>query len=232
MRLCRGGEGVGKPTPKRGTRSRAGDPKPRELAISRRKRAEQRVDGRTGCCGKSIRGGVARGERPNKRGDSWFSTKAIEVAGGGAARSVGRPWEKGSSPGTDCRGTTKDPRTTGRTQTEGAKVLRQKGNSPDQRLRAPREAKCHEGGGRAETVGRWAWKQPSGNERVTAHPRSRAAPKMSGTWRSLPPKPWGHAKEGADGTEVAGPTADRACAGSRTCPMRDGALREKASGHG
>ena len=71
--------GAGEPTIGRrseGAESAPSDPKPGELATARPK---VEPEGRTrGCC-KTLGGAVARGDKPIKLGDSWFSAKRILV---------------------------------------------------------------------------------------------------------------------------------------------------------
>ncbi len=79
---------------------------------------------------------MARGERPIKPGNSWFSAKAIEVArrmivrGGRALEGLGGREPYQTSPNSEYRGTQ-----SGR-QTAGANVRRREGNNPDRQLRS------------------------------------------------------------------------------------------------
>jgi len=50
-----------------------------------------------------------------------------------------------------------------------AKVHSQKGNSPDHKLRSPNNSLVRKGYYKVNTTRRWAWKQPSFKESVTAH---------------------------------------------------------------
>src|ERR1041385_3174061 len=74
-------------------------------------------------------------------------------------------------------------------ETAGAKLRRQKGNSPDHQLRSYKLRLSGKGCRRAKTIRRLAQKQPSLKECVTAHWSSVPAPKMS-RGSSLTPKLW------------------------------------------
>jgi hypothetical protein len=80
---------------------------------------------------------VARGERPIKPGNSWFSAKSIEVerrvvgAGGRALDGLGGREPYQTQPNSEYR------RAQRGSQTAGAKVRRREGNSPDRQLRSP-----------------------------------------------------------------------------------------------
>jgi hypothetical protein len=80
---------------------------------------------------------VARGERPIKPGNSWFSAKSIEVerrpltAGGRALDGLGGREPYQTQPNCEYR------RVEAGSQTAGAKVRRREGNSPDRQLRSP-----------------------------------------------------------------------------------------------
>jgi len=54
-------------------------------------------------------------------------------------------------------------------QNVGAKAHIREGNSPDQQLRSLKFTKCNKRSEEIKTARRWAWKQPSYNESVTAH---------------------------------------------------------------
>ena len=84
---------------------------------------------------------VGRGEMPTERGDSWFSPKCIEV----------QPREENLLEVERCMGAgakcwlpspskLRMPTGEGVSETAGAKLRRRKGNSPDHRLRSPRDA--------------------------------------------------------------------------------------------
>ena len=80
---------------------------------------------------------MARGERPIKPGNSWFSAKSIEVerrllaAGGRALDGLGGREPYQTQPNSEYR------RAESGSQTAGAKVRRREGNSPDRQLRSP-----------------------------------------------------------------------------------------------
>ena len=80
---------------------------------------------------------MARGERPIKLGNSWFSAKSIEVerrddaAGGRALDGLGGREPYQTQPNSEYRRALR-----GR-QTMGAKVRGREGNSPDRQLRSP-----------------------------------------------------------------------------------------------
>jgi hypothetical protein len=84
---------------------------------------------------------VDRSERLNKLGDSWFSSKAIEVVpcvllhwGRALCRLGGRdsPTKPMQTPNT--------VKNNHRRHTAGDKVRREEGNSPDRQLRSPRDS--------------------------------------------------------------------------------------------
>jgi len=54
-------------------------------------------------------------------------------------------------------------------QNASAKARIREGNSPDHLLRSLIFTKCIKRGEEVETARRWAWKQPSYNDSVTAH---------------------------------------------------------------
>jgi hypothetical protein len=81
---------------------------------------------------------VGRGEMPIEHGDSWFSPKCIEVqpalgAPGGGRALVGR----GGFTAYQLRLTCECRQRDASSETVGANVHRQKGNSPDLPLRPP-----------------------------------------------------------------------------------------------
>ena len=82
-----------------------------------------------------------RSERLNKLGDSWFSSKAIEVApcgifiGGRALCRLGGR----DSPTNPMQTPNTDKQDHGR-HTAGDKVRREEGNSPDRQLRSRRDS--------------------------------------------------------------------------------------------
>ena len=80
---------------------------------------------------------MARGERPIKLGNSWFSAKSIEVerrllaAGGRALDGLGGREPYQTQPNSEYLEVLR-----GR-HTAGANVRREEGNNPDQQLRPP-----------------------------------------------------------------------------------------------
>ena len=84
---------------------------------------------------------MARSERLNKPGDSWFSSKAIEVVpcgivtGGRALCRLG-----GRDSPTKPMQTPNTSKSDRRRHTAGDKVRREEGKSPDQQLRSPRDS--------------------------------------------------------------------------------------------
>ena len=103
--------------------------------MARVKRPETGVEARTVPCCKTVRRAVGRGEMPNERGDSWFSPKCIEV------QRPGEPLAGRALSGLGGRTLTKPSQTPKRQRGPGSetmrdKLQRQKGNSPDPRLRS------------------------------------------------------------------------------------------------
>jgi len=64
-------------------------------------------------------------------------------------------------------------------QTASAKVRRQEGNSPDCLIRSQSQVMSGKGRILTMTTRRWAWKQPSFEDRVLAHWLRENAPKMN-----------------------------------------------------
>jgi len=85
---------------------------------------------------------VGRGEMPIEPGDSWFSPKCIEVQphgfrfGGRALDGRGALPGYQTQPNSECRNANRG------SETRGAKLPRQKGNSPDPPLRSLSPAQC------------------------------------------------------------------------------------------
>ncbi len=99
---------------------------------------------------------MGRGEMPIEHGDSWFSPKCIEVqprthtAAGGRAL-VGR----GGFTAYQLRLTCECPQRQHPSETVGAKVHRQKGNSPDLPLRSPSASSVGKEVGSPRQPGGW-----------------------------------------------------------------------------
>ena len=87
-----------------------------------------------------------RGERPNKLGDSWFSSKCIEVqrrvfmSGGRALKGLGGIPVYQPLSNSEYHSMERS------SETAGDKLRRQKGNNPDQQLRCLNDAKWKGGG--------------------------------------------------------------------------------------
>jgi len=123
---------------------------------------------------------VGRGERLGKLGHSWFSAKSINVKprtyhhGGRALIGCGSVF-----PDTNPSETPNTVVMSSGSQSLGAKVQGREGNSPDRPPRSYRADLSEKGCFRAVTALRWAWKQPSWGERVTAQgPSGAKTPKM------------------------------------------------------
>jgi len=112
---------------------------------------------------------VGRGERLGKLGHSWFSAKSINVKprtyhhGGRALIGCGSVF-----PDTNPSETPNTVVMSSGSQSLGAKVQGREGNSPDRPPRSYRTNLSEKGSLHAVTALRWAWKQPSWGERVTA----------------------------------------------------------------
>lgn len=144
------------------------------------------VEGRTHVCGKRRRWRVERGERPTKRGDSWFFAKTIEVVfseSNSSGRALVDAWY---SKRYTCFRKTPNRTVRMKKQSMGAKVRTREGNSPDCLLTSW-NGFILSGKGRRSilTPRRWAWKQLSFDERVRAHWLSTPSPKMSRGSRNL-----------------------------------------------
>ena len=123
---------------------------------------------------------MGRGERLGKLGHSWFSAKSINVKpranchGGRALIGCGSVF-----PDTNPSETPNTVAMPLGSQSLGAKVQGREGNSPDRPPRSCRANLSEKGRLRAVTALRWAWKQPSWRERVTAQgPSGAEIPKM------------------------------------------------------
>ena len=112
---------------------------------------------------------MGRGERLIKLGHSWFSATSIDVV-----PRMKRMWCRALNgyglgfPDTKLMETSKTHFCSFGSQSLGAKVQGQEGNSPDRPPRSYRPFLSEKGIRAAVTAKRWAWKQPSLRDRVTA----------------------------------------------------------------
>ena len=79
---------------------------------------------------------MARSERLNKPGDSWFSSKAIEVAPRECERGVEHCFGKGAIPAYQADANSEYRGVQLGRHTAGANVRREEGNNPDRQLRS------------------------------------------------------------------------------------------------
>jgi len=137
------------------------------------------LEDRTHVCCKRRGWRVGRGERPINLGDSWFSAKRIEVRPFTKQhKGVEHSLRKGGPKPYQTQGISEYLCCCKTRQTVSAKVHRQRGNSPYCMQRSQSQVMSGKGCISTWTARRWAWKQPSFEERVLAHWSSRYAPKM------------------------------------------------------
>lgn len=96
------------------------------------------MEGRTGDCGKNLRRSVASGEMPIEPGNSWFSTKAIEVVCYWCFYIVKYGPSLGLTEGSNYESVRKNSDK----QTLGEKVECQDEKNQDWKLRTWRESEC------------------------------------------------------------------------------------------